>query len=308
MSEKKSRSIVGLIFIGLGLLLFIIIIVGLYNQRNTAAISDQAYAPTDSTEQDSLSPERVNFARLKAFVHANQNAPIDTTGLDKQINDIIATNSDIVISVAIKDLNTGATHNYGNQDAMTAASVTKVLTAVDYLKEVELGHKSLDTVLNDGNTAKYDIEQMIVVSDNNAWHALNDSLTYTQMQAYAQSVGLSTYYYVDNTINTADITKLLSDLYQRHLINETNTQLLLSYMERANFRDLIIPAVPEHDSVYHKAGWLYSYLNDATIITNTDRAIVLTIFSDSITNYDKTRIAAIMQSITTPTLVTFKLN
>ncbi len=305
--EEKSRSKTGFILTALGLLLILFIAIVLRSQNSSAAISETAYAPTDSSENDSLGSDRVNLARLKSFIHTNSNAPVDTTSLDNQISAIISSNPDIIISVAIKDLNTGSIHNYGNQDAMTGASVTKVLTATDYLKQVELGHKSLNTVLADGNTAQYDIEQMIVVSDNNAWHALNDSLTYSQMQSYAQSIGLSSYYYVDNTISTADVTKLLGDLYQRQLINESNTQLLLSYMERANFRDLIIPAVPEHDTVYHKAGWLYSYLNDATIITNADHAIALTIFTDSITNYDKARISSIMQSITTPTLTTFGL-
>ncbi len=308
--EEKHRSKFIYVLVGLLILFILAVGVSLYNQRNPE-IHPEAYAPTDSAETDSLSSDRVNLARLKHFVNKpdqQQVKPIDTTALDNEINAIIGQNSDIFISVAILDLNTGTTHNYGEQGAMTAASVSKVLTATDYLHEVELGHKTLEQVLYDGHTAQYDIEQMIVISDNDAWHALNDTLTYSQMQDYATSIGLTSYYYPENMISAADITKLDGDLYQRLLINESNTQLLLSYMERANFRDLIIPAVPEYDTVYHKSGWLYSYLNDATIITNGTHAIALTIFTDSITNYDKARIAAIMQSITTPTLATFQLN
>lgn len=292
----------------IGLVFLLVIFIFWQNNRQTSAISEEAYATTDSSQQDSLGEDRVRFARLKSFIQANTNASVDTTSLDSQINTIIASNPDIVISVAIKDLRTGSVHNYGNQGAMTGASVTKVLTAVDYLKEVELGNKSLSTILENGYTAGYNIEQMIVVSDNDAWHALNNALTYSQMQSYAESIGLSSYYYIENLISASDVTKMLGDLYQRKLINEANTQTLLSYMERANFRHLIIPAIPEDDNVYHKAGWLHPHLNDSTIISNEEQAIALTIFTDSITSYDEARIASIMQSITSPTLETFGLN
>lgn len=49
-------------------------------------------------------------------------------------------------------------------------------------------------------------------------------------------------------------------------------------------------------------------LNDTAIITNGDKTIVLTIFTDSHQAYNKTRIAGLMQQITTPALATFGLN
>jgi len=290
-------------------LIIIAIVLIADNQAESApTVSTQSYTPTDSASQDSLSSEKVNLARLKSRVEASPNQPVDTTNLDSQITSIINANMDVVIGVSIKDLSTGSIHNYGNPGAMTAASVTKVLTAVDYMKEVELGHKSLDTVMSNGHTAQSNIEQMIVVSDNDAWHILNDSLTYTQLQAYAESIGLSSYYYGDNVISAADTTKLLGDMYQRKLIDESHTQLLLSYMERANYRDLIIPAVPTTDTVYHKAGEYLVNLNDAAIITNSQETIVLSIFTESLYSYDKPRVSAIMQQITAPTLQTFQLN
>ncbi|MGB4759075.1 MAG: serine hydrolase [Candidatus Saccharimonadales bacterium] len=228
----KKHTKIGLTVLGV---IAIAVIAGLgywYQAYATPEVSSEAYAPADESAQDSLSADRVNTGRLRSFVKTKLGQPVDTTNLDSQINAIISQNSDIHISVAIKDLNTGSVHNYGKQEAMTAASVTKVLTAVDFLKQVELGYKSLDMIMADGNTAQYNIEQMIVYSDNDAWHTLNDSLTYPQLQSYAESIGLTSYYYYGNTIGTADVTKLFGDMYQRKLINESHTQLLLSYMER----------------------------------------------------------------------------
>jgi len=250
--------------------------------------------PTDSTAQDQQDESKVNLARLKEFISKIQDKPLDTTSLDAAINQIINDNKDIAFGVSINYINNGQILNYGNTSAMTAASITKVLTAADYYKQVELGHKSLDTIMANGKSAQFNIEQMIVVSNNDSWHLLNEDLTYEQMQQYAGSIGLTSYNYIDNTISPSDTTKLLSDMYQRLLINEANTQQLLSYMERANYRDLIIPAVPATDTVYHKAGEYNGYLHDTTIITNSVDTIVLTIFTRTTQSYDKSRVATLM--------------
>lgn len=263
---------------------------------------------TDSSAHDAQDESKVNFPRLKEFISKIQGRPIDTASLDSQINQIINDNQDIRFGVAINYLNTGQAHHYGVTSAMTAASVTKVLTAVDYYKQVELGYRSLNTVMSNGQTAQANLEHMIVASDNNAWHVLNEALTYQQLQTYAEGIGLNSYYYADNTINVGDTTKLLADMYQRKLINETNTEQLLSYMERANYRDLVIPAVPASDTVYHKAGEYGGYLHDATIITNGTNTVVLTIFTQSTHSYDAARVAQLMQQITAPALTTFHLD
>ncbi len=305
---KRKSWVKAILILGGVLVIGLIIFVSHSQAESSPTISSQDYATTDSSSQDSLNAESVNAGRLKSIIKSNQVVPIDTSNLDSQINAIIEDNPDISIGVSIQDTNTGSFYNYGNLGPMTAASVTKVLTATDYMKEVELGHKSLDTIMVDGNSAEYDIEQMIVVSDNDAWHVLNDSLTYTQLQAYAESLGLTSYYYADNIFGVSDNTKLLGNLYGRKLINESHTQLLLSYMERANYRGLIIPAIPEYDTVYHKAGTIYAFLHDGTIITNSTKAIALSIFTESLYSFDSARVSSIMQQITTPTLETFQLN
>jgi beta-lactamase class A len=267
-----------------------------------------AEAKDESAQQDSLDAESVNTGRLRERFLAPSQSAVDTSSLSNQINSIIAQNPDVTFGVSIKDLSTGSYYDYGNVSAMTAASVTKVLTAIDFLKQVELGNRSLNQVMPNGKTAQENMEQMIVVSDNVAWELLNENLTYSQMQEYATSIGLDSYYYMNNVISSNDTAQMFGDLYERKLIGETNTQLLLSYMERANYRDLIIPAVPPGDTTYHKAGEYLINLNDAAIITNGSRTIVLSIYTESTGSYSKSRIAGLMQQITQPTLVTFQLN
>jgi len=313
MTKRKAGFGAGAIILVVAILIGINVISR--NKQETAATAQPptnaqqyALANDETTQRDQLTADKVNLVRLRARISARHDQPVDTTQLDSQINAIISQNPDITFGVSITDVNSGATYHYGNSAPMTAASVTKVLTATDYLKEVDLGHKSLDTIMVDGHTAQYDMEQMIVVSDNDAWHVLNDALGYPQMQSYAHSIGLSSYAYSNNVISAKDTALLLHDLYTRKLITEDHTQLLLSYMARANYRDLIIPAVPETDTVYHKAGEYAGSLNDAAIITNDSRAIVISIFTKSNKSYSKSRVASLMQDITTPALVTFQLN
>jgi len=265
-------------------------------------------AEDESAQQDSLNADSVNKERLRQRIIDRNAQSVDTAQLDAAINAVISQNADITFGVSVKDLSTGLMYNYGNEEPMTAASVTKVLTAVYYLHQVELGNRSLDTVMANGYTAQYNIEQMIVVSNNDTWHTLNDNLGYANMQNYAHSIGLTSYSYADNTISSVHTAQLFADLYERKLINEANTQLLLSYMERANYRDLIIPAVPPHDTVYHKAGEYLVNLNDAAIITNGTKTIVLSIYTESTLYYDKPRVSALMQQITAPTITVFHLD
>ncbi len=288
------------------------------SQKNKSAAAEQAgttsqhykfeLAANESSKEDQLGTDAVNLERLRQRFLKADTAKVNTAQLDAEINSIIDHNPYIIFGISIKDLGTGISYDYGNKTAMTAASVTKVLTAVDYLKQVELGKRSLSTTMSNGYSAQYNIEQMIVVSNNDAWHILNENLGYTQMQDYAHSIGLTSYDYTNNTISSSHTAKLLSDLYQRKLINESNAQLLLSYMERANYRDLIIPAVPDHDTVYHKAGEYLVNLNDAAIITNGSDTVVLSIFTESTTTYDKTLVSSLIQDITAPVITTFHLD
>ncbi len=301
----------GLIILGTLLVFSLGALVNTENQADSASyqlVAQPVNEPTDSAAQDQLNSETVNQDRLHKIAESRQNQTVDTTQLESQINTIINSNPDIIFGISIKDLNTGTTYNYGDEQAMTAASVAKLITATYYLHEVEAGNKKLETMMANGYSAQECIEQMIVVSDNNCWHDLNDYLGYQNMQNYAHSIGLTSYYYPDNLVSAPDITKLDADLYDRKLVNEAHSELLLSYMERANYRDLVIPAVPETDTVYHKAGEYAGHLHDATIITNGNKTIVLTIFTQSTYSYSKSRVASLMQQITIPALETFGLN
>ena len=235
-------------------------------------------------------------------------SPISLTALNNLISDVTQNNSGITFGLSMINLNTGSQLNYGQTGPMAAASVSKILTATDFLNQVELGNESLSETLEDGNTASYDLQQMITVSDDNAWDSLNDELSYDQLQDYANQLGLNSYDALGNNLSASDTATLLSQLSRGKLLNPADTWLVLSYMKVANYRSFIIPAVPSHDTVYHKVGEVDDNVNDAAIISNGRQSIVLVIYTNGNGLYNWTARATLMQQIAKPVLSYYHLN
>jgi beta-lactamase class A len=232
----------------------------------------------------------------------SQNAKLMT--MSNTINSIINQNSDIDTSVSLVDLSNNQAENYGDSEAFAAASTTKVITAADFLKQVELGRQSLSETIN-GNTAEYEIQQMIVVSDDNAWAALDDVLGYPQLQSYANNIGLNSFQSVPNTVTSDDMALFLEKLYEGQLLNSSNTKLLLSYMKQSDYRGYIVPAIPTGYTVYHKIGLYEDNVNDEAIITNGNKAFVIVIFTNGNGVYNWPARATMMQQITKAALAAY---
>ncbi|HTB48781.1 MAG TPA: serine hydrolase [Verrucomicrobiae bacterium] len=179
------------------------------------------------------------------------------------------------------DLDNGQQYNSGATTTLfKAASTAKVLAAVDYLHEVEQGQATLSQDI-DGTSAQQLMQQMIEVSDDQAWADLNDYLG-DQQQSYATSVGLSSFTGGEyNTMTAADMAKLLAELYQGKLINSTDRSLLYTYMANTTSTNLIQAALPSDATVYHKYGQLWGYLNDAAIVNYRGHHFALVIFTNN---------------------------
>ncbi len=204
--------------------------------------------------------------------------PTLVSQMSSQINSAISNYPNMQVGVAIEDLNNGARYHFGLSEPFVAASVSKVLTATMYLKQVENGKYTLTQSLG-GYPAQYEIQQMIEQSDNTAWNNLNTLLTHAGLESYAQSIGLTNYDPDQNTLTVDDISLLLSKIYSEKLLNHADTQLLLSYMHDADYADYIPASIPAGVTVYHKAGWLDDRVHDAAIIDNGKHPYVLVIFT-----------------------------
>ncbi|HSX27951.1 MAG TPA: serine hydrolase [Candidatus Saccharimonadales bacterium] len=226
--------------------------------------------------------------------------------LNSQITGLLAQHPELDMSVSVTDIANHQSYHYGESAPFVAASTAKLLTASLYLHQVEAGQVDLDDLVGN-DTARNQLQQMIEVSDNGAWEALNTVLGHPALKEFAAAHGLTSYDPDDNTLTSNDVALLLSQLYQKQLLNAEHTQFLLNLMQNANKTDYIVATIPSGVTVYHKAGWLDDRVHDAAIIDNHTHPYVLVIFTKTVDGsaYDETAGQALFHGITSATLHTF---
>lgn len=231
---------------------------------------------------------------------------LDFTTMDSSISSVITAHPSLDIGVATVDIKTGDSKTYGVENAFVAASTAKLLTAIAYLHDVEQGNNTLDEKIGT-RTAQAALEAMIVESDNQAWYDFNlGVLSHEELSTYAQQIGFANYDPDKNTVTATSLAQLLSNLYQRKLLNESHTTLLLSYMQKAKEVEFITSIAPANVKVYHKPGYLSDRVHDAAILDDGKRPYVLVIFTKSRTNsYNMATGADIFHQITQATFTTF---
>lgn len=221
------------------------------------------------------------------------------------LQSIVDQHSDLDISISITDLQTGKTYNYGDNSSFTAASVGKLITTATFMNKVEKGTASLNQTVG-GFTAQSEIQKMLVASDNTAWKNMEEAVTLSAQQTYAESIGLTSYNATENTVSSGDIALLLTKLSSGKLFNDSHTGLVLSYMSQANYRGYIVAAIPDGVDVYHKVGLLEDRVHDAAIIKKGNRSYVLVVFTKAKSgSYDFSQAPALFDAITADSLQAF---
>lgn len=277
MVQKKKLFIIGVIFVVLG-------VSGYYLSGGSQ--SKGAQSLTDKIKQ-TVKP-------------APKPKVLDVSAFETAVNQAIAHNPGLDVGVVATDLKTGKTYQYGDSAAYTAASVSKLVTAFGYIHKVEQGQASMQNTVG-GATAQEQIRKMLVNSDNTAWKSFYAASIFpcSAQNAYAHELGLTSYDCVSNSINTADMATLLVKLQTKQLLNAAHTDLVLSYMKQANYRQYMVAAVPAGLTIYHKVGYLEDRVHDAAIITDGKTSYVLVIFSKSKTaTYPMTTGTQLIHNIT----------
>lgn len=252
-----------------GLFMFILALLVFFGGKTLLA-----HRTTDSTRETTTS----TIPKPKKTVKAEPISSNTWNDLSQKVNAVINENPSLNIAVAVVDINTNTSANYGIQDNFAGASTTKVLTAVAYLHDVETGKRTLTEKFS-GATAQVHLRRMINQSNNESWEALNTAVGSTRLELYAHEHGISSYKYYGNLMTSSDQALLLSKLYKQEFLNESNTRLLLSFMQNTN-NETMIPAVkPSGSTLYHKYGQLEDRLHDSAIIVHNNRPIVLAIYT-----------------------------
>lgn len=134
------------------------------------------------------------------------------------------------------------------------------------------------------------LTQMIAVSDNTAANMLirlvgrsningemhNLGLSHTHLSDYIHTAGWS----IRNTLRTspADMVRLLSDMAQKHLVDEWSSQSMIDILERQEINTLIPEPLPQI-LIAHKTGSLDDTLNDVGIVYASNGAYVIAVMT-----------------------------
>ncbi|MEX1995743.1 MAG: serine hydrolase [Candidatus Saccharimonadales bacterium] len=227
------------------------------------------------------------------------------TKLAEQINSLIADRPGVSFSVAVFDLQSGDLMRFGATGPTRAASTAKLLCAAMFLRDSETGKAFLNERLG-GQTALYQVRQLINKSDQAAWDLLRDRLGRPAIKAYAHGLGLTSYDTDNEVISASDMAQFLKKLYEGELLTKANSQRLLSFMRNTNYEQYIPPAVPNGYAVYHKVGFIENYLNDAAIIVGERRELVLVIYTRTAGKVDYPGRAKDMQTIARALIQTYE--
>lgn len=201
----------------------------------------------------------------------------DSSLVKNAIDKVVSAHSELVFGVSFIDLNDNSTVSVGGDRLFLAASTAKVLAAIYFLDQVQKGIYTIDMKLGD-NTARYHLEQMIRQSNNTSWDLFNALLGFSTQRAYAKKNGLV--FVIENNSMTSDgMAVLLAKLYNCELLNNTNTQLLLSLMHNTH-DERYIPGSDVDAVFYHKTGKFEHVVHDAAIIDNGTNKYVLVIYTE----------------------------
>lgn len=187
-------------------------------------------------------------------------------------------NPDIDFSVAIYDLKNDSYFGYNDNVAQHAASVSKVLTGIYLLKNVEEGKIDLNDQMGTYNV-EFNLKQLINQSNNISWRMIDDLLGITPQDEYAHSLGLTSVNFEENLMSPKDAAMLFVKLYKGEILSEPYQRKLFSYMQNTETENLITPAIPKEIPFYHKTGLYEGEVHDVAIIDHPQRPFVLSIFS-----------------------------
>jgi beta-lactamase class A len=199
--------------------------------------------------------------------------------LKDRIQEVLEENAGYRIGLALADVSGDAALTFGDEDAFTAASTAKIITAAAYYHLVETGEAELDEPLGDYDAA-FQLEAMVNESNNDSWLLLMDAVGYRRLTEYAASIGV-TYDPEENLLTPAEMAKVLKRLYAGDLLNADNTAQLLGFMQETNNEDLIPAGSQEGVEVFHKYGEIGGELHDAAVLTYRGSAFVLVIYTEN---------------------------
>lgn len=130
-------------------------------------------------------------------------------------------------------------------------------------------------------TAGVAIEQMIIVSDNDAAYLLTSRVGIDEIDNFLKKYGLKNSSIAQPPVTTAqDIASLFEKLYKGEIIDRDNSDKMLELLVRQRLNNRIPKNLPENVKVAHKTGEIDTFKHDAGIVFGK-KPYILVVLTDT---------------------------
>ena len=130
-------------------------------------------------------------------------------------------------------------------------------------------------------TVKNAIEQMIIVSDNDAAYLLTARVGISEVDSFLKKYQFNNSNIAQPPVTTAkDIASFFEKLYGGEIIDRQNSDKMLELLKRQRLNDRIPKNLPENVKVAHKTGELDTFKHDAGIVFG-EKPYILVILTDT---------------------------
>ena len=212
-----------------------------------------------------------------------------------------------VYGIYIKEINGSLKHTYNQDELFYGASLYKIPIGVAALKEIELGNKKPDELVEilgfefaDGTGslnalyAGVEIEYNQVLnallkeSDNTAQNIFWRILPMDQIIAAFNIITIKTYFYVNNTVTPSQIGNLFENIILGDYLSDVSKEILLNKMSTTVFDDRVHQGLNEEVEFAHKIGnWPDTNTwHDCGIALKEDKKITVCVMSRNTTYED----------------------
>jgi len=246
-------------------------------QLDAAATADQvSQAFSDGLKAVTPKLTSVAAATLVTKTYSNSNE-----GLYKIIEDFAKSHSGSYRVATVELSGDGNRSAFFNADSkITTASTFKLFVAYGILKKIETGQLSLLTTTSLGSVDQC-LQKMIVNSDNETAAMFQQMLGYSSFDNQLKTLGFGSTRLgtLDKYSTARDEMKLLTDLYNGQLLNNSSLDYLYGLMKRQVYRSGI-PAGSHGSTVADKVGFLYGLRHDIGVVYSPKSTYALVILTD----------------------------
>ena len=171
-------------------------------------------------------------------------------------------------AVMVKDLKTGKTYTYSENETIASASIYKLTVMWAVFQEVEGGSMKFDDPIGN-TTVREALKLTITISDNDSAIALAEKIGWGKIHRLMESEGIVGFDLrrENGPYTTAKATAaLLERIYKNTAVSPSASKEMLELLLAQQFNDRIPKYLPSGTRVGHKTGEIENFRHDAGIV------------------------------------------